>query len=155
ELPPEVAARGYYHQPVWKRIVVIGAGPAVNIAIALAILFFIFLNYGRLETTQNVGKIEPGSPAAAILESGDELVAVDGSHYANLDQTARLEKFAEVIASHKCAGKQVDGCQAKTPVTLTIRREGQLKTISVTPTYDKTLQRTRIGFQYHTDHIEF
>ena len=32
ELPPEVAARGYYHQPVWKRIVVIGAGPAVNIA---------------------------------------------------------------------------------------------------------------------------
>ena len=31
ELPPEVAPRAYYHQPVWKRIVVIGAGPAVNI----------------------------------------------------------------------------------------------------------------------------
>ena len=46
ELPPEIAARGYYHQPVWKRIVVIGAGPAVNIAIALAILFFLFLHYG-------------------------------------------------------------------------------------------------------------
>ena len=27
ELPPEVAPRAYYHQPVWKRIVVIGAGP--------------------------------------------------------------------------------------------------------------------------------
>ena len=26
ELPPDVAPRGYYHQPVWKRIVVIGAG---------------------------------------------------------------------------------------------------------------------------------
>ena len=32
ELPPEVAPRAYYHQPVWKRIVVIGAGPAVNLA---------------------------------------------------------------------------------------------------------------------------
>ena len=31
ELPPEVAPRAYYHQPVWKRIVVIGAGPAVNL----------------------------------------------------------------------------------------------------------------------------
>ena len=27
ELPPDVAPRAYYNQPVWKRIVVIGAGP--------------------------------------------------------------------------------------------------------------------------------
>src|SRR5215217_3717830 len=26
ELPPDVAPRAYYHQPVWKRIVVIAAG---------------------------------------------------------------------------------------------------------------------------------
>ena len=31
ELPPDVAPRAYYAQPVWKRIVVIGAGPLVNI----------------------------------------------------------------------------------------------------------------------------
>src|SRR5947208_6142712 len=34
DLPPEVAARGYYKQPVWKRIVVIGAGPAMNVLVA-------------------------------------------------------------------------------------------------------------------------
>jgi len=39
ELPPEAKGRGYYDQPVWKRIVVIGAGPAVNIVLAFAILF--------------------------------------------------------------------------------------------------------------------
>ena len=38
ELPPEVAHRAYYRQPVWKRIVVIGAGPAVNIVLAFLIL---------------------------------------------------------------------------------------------------------------------
>src|SRR5206468_11248590 len=37
-LPPDVAPRAYYHQPVWKRVVVIMAGPAVNLLIA----FFIF-----------------------------------------------------------------------------------------------------------------
>ena len=29
EIPPEVAHRAYFRQPVWKRIVVISAGPAV------------------------------------------------------------------------------------------------------------------------------
>ena len=34
-MPPEVAHRAYYRQPVWKRIVVIAAGPAVNIVARL------------------------------------------------------------------------------------------------------------------------
>ena len=33
DIPPEVSHRAYYRQPVWKRIVVIGAGPAVNIVL--------------------------------------------------------------------------------------------------------------------------
>src|SRR5918999_1872938 len=33
-IPPEVAERAYFRQPVWKRIVVIAAGPAVNIVLA-------------------------------------------------------------------------------------------------------------------------
>ena len=36
-----VRARAYYNQPVWKRIVVILAGPAVNLLIAFAILAII------------------------------------------------------------------------------------------------------------------
>ena len=39
ELPPEIAPRAYYHQPVWKRVVVIGAGPAMNLVIAFVMLF--------------------------------------------------------------------------------------------------------------------
>src|SRR3954447_17230973 len=42
EIPPEVEDRAYYRQPVWKRIVVIGAGPAVNIVLAFAILLGVF-----------------------------------------------------------------------------------------------------------------
>src|SRR5690606_9247330 len=38
-LAPEVAHRAYYRQPVWKRIVVIAAGPLVNLVLAFAILF--------------------------------------------------------------------------------------------------------------------
>src|SRR5918998_3310114 len=39
ELPPEIEHRGYYHQPVWKRIVVIAAGPAGEPPNAFLLLF--------------------------------------------------------------------------------------------------------------------
>src|ERR1700716_2637925 len=44
EIPPEVEHRAYYRQPVWKRVVVILAGPAMNLLIAFVILFFLFLS---------------------------------------------------------------------------------------------------------------
>jgi regulator of sigma E protease len=148
ELPPEVAARGYYHQPVWKRIVVIGAGPAVNIVIALVILFFLFLNYGIEENNQKVGLIKANTPAAAALQKGDEILSVDGRSYPNLSTLARLEHFTKDIGSHKCAGKQVEGCPAETPVTLRVRRDGEVKTIEVTPKYDSAEKKARIGFGF-------
>ena len=46
EIPPEVAHRAYFRQPVWKRIFVIGAGPAVNIALALILLTAYLLIWG-------------------------------------------------------------------------------------------------------------
>ena len=56
ELPPEVEDRGYYRQPVWKRIVVIGAGPAVNIALAFAIFSFVS-SLSAQQITQSVGEV--------------------------------------------------------------------------------------------------
>lgn len=147
EIPPEVEDRAYYRQPVWKRIVVIGAGPAVNIAIALAILFTLALTSG-VKTTQTVGEILPRSPAAGALKPGDKVLAVDGRGFPGFDLKKRLEHFGEQVASHKCPGRQVDGCRAATPVTLKVDRNGSVRTISVRPEYEKSLDRTRIGFSY-------
>ena len=67
ELDPEVAPRAYYHQPVWKRIVVIGAGPLVNLVIAFVILYF--LAFSVAEATNEVESVQQGSPAAAVLRA--------------------------------------------------------------------------------------
>jgi len=146
KLPPGEEHRGYYEQPVWKRIVVIGAGPAVNIVLAFAILFAISLNANQV--TQTVGEIVPKSPAAASLQPGDRIVSVDGKSYPNAGLEERLESFAELVASHKCAGKQVDGCRAVTPVAIRIKRGGSVKTIVARPEYDASVGRTRLGFSY-------
>ena len=146
ELPPEVAPRAYYNQPVWKRIIVIAAGPAVNIL--LAFLIFFVLAFGARDITNSVGKIDPGSPAAVHLRQGDRIVAIDGKKFANSSTENRLTHFGDMVASHECPGEQTAGCRAKTPVKLTISRHGQLKTLSIYPRYDPNVKRTRIGFSY-------
>jgi regulator of sigma E protease len=148
-LPEGEEHRGYYHQPVWKRIVVIGAGPAVNIVLAFAILFVLAL--GASDPTQSVDEVVPGSPAAAVLKPGDRIVAIDGKSYAGLSTEGRLERFYDDVGSHKCAGKPQDGCRAATPVVLKVERNGQVRTISVKPEYEKGAGRTRIGFSYGTE----
>src|SRR2546423_13527496 len=45
EIPPEVRPRAYYNQPVWKRVVVILAGPAGNLPIAFAIVWGLVLSH--------------------------------------------------------------------------------------------------------------
>jgi len=149
DIPPEAAHRAYYRQKVWKRVLVVAAGPAVNIVLA----FFIFaaVYYGSAQqVSQTVGEIRSGTPAARTLQPGDRILAVDGRSYRGLGSEERLEKFGEAVASHECAGKQVSGCRAATPVRLRILRDGGVRTISVRPEYDKAAGRALIGFTYGT-----
>ena len=103
ELPPEVVPRAYYNQPVWKRIFVILAGPAVNIAIAFIIVWALFMSNGQAVATKQIGTVEKTSQAAGLLKPGDKLVSVDGV-------TGSPDKLRAQLATHRCAGTQVNGC---------------------------------------------
>jgi regulator of sigma E protease len=148
DLPSEVVPRAYYMQPVWKRIVVIAAGPAVNIALAFAILFFIAFGYPEADNT--IGSVRAGSPAAAAqLEPGDRLVSVDGKRFANEGSEERLARFGRTISAHECAGnKPTNGCRASTPAKLQIERDGELRSVAIYPAYDRTAKRTLVGIEY-------
>lgn len=147
DIPHEVEERAYCRQPVWKRIVVIGAGPAVNIALAFLILFALAFEVN--EPTRTVDRVLPGTPAAAAkLQKGDAIVAVDGRRFPGREGEYLLEGFRDQVASHRCAGRQVDGCRAATPVVLTIRRDGRTREIVVRPEYDSQAERALVGFGY-------
>jgi regulator of sigma E protease len=149
ELPPEVVPRAYYNQPVWKRVVVILAGPAVNLLIAFSLLFAIFLSQGVFVTRDGqpvatnvvaAGSLQP--PASSFLKAGDRIVAIDGRSGLSVEQISRT------IASHRCAGTPVAGCRATTPVSLIVRRDGRVLHFSVYPRYDPVDKRSRIGFGF-------
>src|ERR1700744_6092042 len=53
EIPDSVRPRAYYNQAVWKRVVTIAAGPAVNILIACAIVWGLLAANGQTSSTAN------------------------------------------------------------------------------------------------------
>jgi regulator of sigma E protease len=147
EIPPEVLPRAYYNQPPWKRIVVILAGPAMNVLIAFVIVWALFWSEGNLNNpivNRSVAAQSIEQPAASYLKPGDYIVAVDGKRGLSVQQ------ITDEINSHKCAGKPVAGCRAATPVELTIRRRGELLTFKIYPRYDAAagVKRMRIGFSF-------
>ncbi len=141
EIPPELAHRAYYRQAVWKRIVVIAAGPAVNIVLAFLILWVLFWANGIGEATQRIGDVEPRSPAAAVLQPGDRLLAVDGVRGSN-------RVLVEQVGRHGCAGEETNGCRAETPAQVTVLRDGRSMTFALTPVYDAEAKRMRVGFAF-------
>jgi regulator of sigma E protease len=141
EIPPDVAPRAYYNQPVWKRIVVILAGPAVNLIIAFVIVWALFLSNGQAAPSSQIAAVQPNTPAAVALRPGDQLVSVDGVGGSPDAMRARL-------ATHRCAGPQVNGCQAATPARIVVRRHGQLLTFALYPKYSAADHRPLVGFAF-------
>ena len=141
EVPPEHLDRAYFKMPVWKRIVVIGAGPAMNIAIAFVLIFVLFAFIGQTKSTTIVKTVSPDSPAAGQLAPGDKLVSFNG-------QTGTAEALVAQLAKSKCTGKQVDGCAAAKPVKVVYSRDGAEKSFVATPHFDKSVDRMRIGLTF-------
>jgi regulator of sigma E protease len=145
ELPPEVVPRAYYNQPVWKRIVVILAGPMVNIVLAFLILAGLYwVSIGDVRESKPTNRVESvtkGTAAAGVLKAGDRIVAVDGRS----GDPAALRKQ---IASHKCAGEQRDGCKAAEPATLVVQRGGAQVTVRARPAYSAQAERPLLGFAF-------
>jgi regulator of sigma E protease len=111
DLEEGTAPDAYWRAATWKRVAVIAAGPLANVLIAFLILFFVFAVSGGPSNrpTAKVAAVESGTPAAAAgLQPGDRIVAVDGR---------AVETFSAI--SHRIRASHGD------PVTLTVVRDGQ------------------------------
>ena len=148
---PSHEARAYINQPPWKRVVVIAAGPAVNLILAFLLAWLYFLGtkthdvinpQGQYVPTNAVGAITVGSAAQGQFKLGDKLVSVDGVRGG--PQTVHAE-----VAKHTCAGAvRIDNCRAATPVTVVVRRNGVLKTLHVRPRWSSAYGEMLLGITF-------
>jgi regulator of sigma E protease len=146
ELSDEARTRAYYAQPVWKRIVVISAGPAMNFLLGFVLFVVFFWLIGAVTEKPVVDSVQSGFPAHGVLQRGDRIVSVNGVH-------GSVDKLAPIVQGDKCAqSRQTDHCQAARPVTVVVERHGQTLELHMTPVYDAQNKISRLGFTWATAH---
>ena len=78
-LPEHGRNQTFQSKALWKRALIIFAGPAVNFLLAIAIFMGFLLAYGHSTTPAKVEQIVAGSPAEkAGLKVGDKILALNG-----------------------------------------------------------------------------
>jgi regulator of sigma E protease len=112
---PEDRHRTFEAQALWKRVVIVLAGPAMNLLFPIALYTSVFLEVEQF-LPPTVGQVVPGKPADGKLYPGDRILRVDG------DEVTSFPEVQQVIA--RKAGK---------PVTLGVERDGKSLDVTLTP----------------------
>jgi len=120
---PEDRGRAFPDKPLWKRFIIVFAGPAMNLLFPLVLLFIVFLSYPE-SLAPTVGRVVPDMPAAkAGLRPGDRITAIDGERVVSFDDLQRI-----VSASiGRELSFEVERAGEAQPVRLDIRPRAQIE----------------------------
>lgn len=86
---PEDKNRTFESLPVYKRIVVVIAGPVMNLVFPVLLYFSVFVTDGPF-LPPTVGVVLPGHPAAGKLIPGDRIMSVNGEDVGTFDELKRV-----------------------------------------------------------------
>ena len=112
---PEDRKRTFEAQALWKRIIIIMAGPAMNVIFPVLLYFAVFVGDTRFGPP-TVGVVLPGHPAEGKLVQGDRVLAVNGD---------RITTFAEL---HRIVAQSPNK-----ELALKVFRDGELVEVNVVP----------------------
>jgi len=88
---PEDVSISFTHKHVFKRMLIVAAGPFFNVLLAVLVFFGIFLVSGTFILQPTIGEVQPDTPAArGGLKAGDRVVAIGGTAVQSWDEMARL-----------------------------------------------------------------
>ncbi len=119
--------RSFSNKAIWRRLLVLGAGPFMNFVLAI-ILFFITFTVNGMPTNE-ITKLEPNMPAIeAGIEEGDVVKFIDDK---------AITGWKEIIST---IGNS-DGSELK----FTIDRNGEELIIPIVPAFDKQNSRYMVG----------
>jgi regulator of sigma E protease len=143
EVDPAEEHRTYRSAAAWRQMVVILAGPAVNIVLGLAIIVGYFTLIGAPTVSQRIASVAASSPSSGMIQPGDRLLAVNGVR-------GQAAKLSDAIAASRCSGSPTQGCSGS-PLQLLVQRNGATKALTITPTYDTETRRMRVGVVFDTE----
>jgi len=125
EINPADIPRSFTHKKIYKKMLIVAAGPMFNFFLAAIIFFILLLITGIYEydTRAIFGDVtEDGVAAAQGLQKGDRVVSIDGTP---------VETWEEMSAI-------ISGCEGRT-LHFTIDRDSDRMEFDVTPTLTTTV----------------
>jgi regulator of sigma E protease len=123
DLDPADIPISFTHKNVWKRILIVAAGPFFNFLLAVIIFFGIFQISGMFILKPSVGEVQEGTPAyRAGLKENDLITSINGV------DLSTWEEMAEIITSSR-----------GNPLSVSVRRGDSTLVITITPE-SKTFQ---------------
>ncbi len=133
--------RAFGRARVWKRLIILVAGSFMNFLCGFLILLLVLGFTGGGFYTRQITGIVPERPFAETLQTGDELVAINGERvYVGADITMLLDR-------------DTDGCQ-----DITVHRNGEklkLKNVPIARDYIAEDGTARYGFHIGTEEKTF
>lgn len=89
EVLPEDRHRTFEAQALWKRVIVVVAGPAMNLVFPILLYFSVFARE-RHFLPPTVGTVLPGHAADGKLVPGDRVLAIDGEEIGTYAELTRI-----------------------------------------------------------------
>ena len=86
---PEDRRRTFESLPMYKRIIIVLAGPTMNLVFPVLLYFAVFVGDGPY-LPPTVGVVLPGHPAEGKLLPGDRIMSVNGEDVATFDEVKRI-----------------------------------------------------------------
>jgi len=129
-LTPEEQEQSFHHKAVWKRFLIVLAGPVSNFLLAILIFAIFFASFGVPRTPPVVAEIEPGSAAAGVnIRPGDRILSIGGR------ETPTFEELRNYVV-----------LRPGEVVTVRLERQHQLHELSVKLGTD--IEKDRFGQSY-------
>jgi regulator of sigma E protease len=88
-VPPEDRHRTFESLALYKRLLIVLAGPVMNLVFPVILYFSVFVTAGPF-LPPTVGVVLPGYPADGKLKPGDRVMAVNGREIGTFDELKRI-----------------------------------------------------------------
>jgi regulator of sigma E protease len=112
----------FHHKKLGPRAAIVAAGPIANFILAILIFAGLFTFFGRPNATARVDKVMEGSAAAvAGFQSGDLVIAIDGTKIGNFSDMQRIVSTE--------AGRQLAFTVKRGDASVTLQATPELKEI--------------------------
>ncbi len=85
---PEDKKRTFEAQALYKRVIIVLAGPAMNVLFPILLYFSVFVGENQF-SPPTIGVVLPGHPAEGKLKPGDRILEVDGEKIATFAELHR------------------------------------------------------------------